>query len=217
MKIWSLTNYHNLNNDSNNYYLSTVERKIFDCKEEKEGIIDLITYSGNMGKGDVVTSSNRDIKWKSVVPGSIGEEVWKITCNKKKLNDAVLDDSTKHEWALVNENNFFNIFVDNLQTAKNKTQTIKFTNNSKLSQHWVLFDYKTKQDNYPYALSIKSHVQINCSNKKLQIIGRASYSGNMGDDNILYSDSDKLSDWLPIEIDGKIISSYNQLCQFKGS
>jgi hypothetical protein len=39
--------------------------------------------SGNMGKGTVVWSSSGPSKWEAVEPGSIGQVLMKIACQKE--------------------------------------------------------------------------------------------------------------------------------------
>ena len=58
----------------------------FDCENEKIAIVSLIQYSGIMGAGDVVNSSNfndNQLSWANIAPKSVGQKIFKAACSKK--------------------------------------------------------------------------------------------------------------------------------------
>ena len=84
VKIWRLFDYKAVQKVENDRYLSSVGRLEYDCEEETSAVLDIYWYSGNMRQGDIVYSSN-NIKDEatSILPGSIDETLFKITCSKK--------------------------------------------------------------------------------------------------------------------------------------
>ena len=55
----------------------------FDCKDNKLRMLSYIAYSEHMGKGEIVPNDVATNQWEPVVPGSIGEALWKYACGKK--------------------------------------------------------------------------------------------------------------------------------------
>lgn len=73
-----------LNTDDGKPYMSTKAQDEFDCKEGKHRTRSLSCYTGNMGNGDVVCtySGQSHEAWHQVVPKSINETMWKLSCGK---------------------------------------------------------------------------------------------------------------------------------------
>lgn len=73
-------------------FRSIQEQKEFDCKERKERVLYATAYSGNVGKGKVISSgkptreSTRN--WNLVSPDTLEENLWKIAC-QGALNDSI--------------------------------------------------------------------------------------------------------------------------------
>ncbi len=57
----------------------------YKCREEHERLINKITYSENMGEGNIIDSFNTPEKWKPVVPGSAGEVLLMTACKELDL------------------------------------------------------------------------------------------------------------------------------------
>ena len=53
------------------------------CKEETIKIISLVSYSRNMGLGNVNLSGNASREITHIPPGTLNEEIYKFVCNKK--------------------------------------------------------------------------------------------------------------------------------------
>ena len=69
-------------------YLSSKGQSEYDCKNLRARNLFFTRYSGNMGKGNVVTSIyNSDIKkldnWDPVAAATVEETLWKIACRKQ--------------------------------------------------------------------------------------------------------------------------------------
>jgi hypothetical protein len=80
VKMWDLLN---MTKHSGDNYLSLKSLQEFDCKERKNRIVSYSTYSGNMGNGNMVKSSNRAHEWLPVKSGGVMEKLWNTACGKK--------------------------------------------------------------------------------------------------------------------------------------
>lgn len=93
VKMWTLEDYKTAQEgpgSSRSYlspvkYLSSKSQYEYDCKEKRSRMLSLTWYSKNLGKGEVVNfQSDSDSKWGMfVVPGSVGESLWKVACGKR--------------------------------------------------------------------------------------------------------------------------------------
>ena len=83
VKIWGMTDSKTMQIYEGKYYLSNKSQFEFDCKNETSTSVAELSFSGNMGSGQVVTSSSKRSGPMPVSPGSIGEFVWKIVCGKQ--------------------------------------------------------------------------------------------------------------------------------------
>jgi hypothetical protein len=82
VRMWELLNFQTLQ-ESRNPYFSLKAVREYDCTLEQSRIISLYSYSGQMGTGEMVGSYLEDeVKWEPVMPGSLGQDVWKIACAK---------------------------------------------------------------------------------------------------------------------------------------
>jgi hypothetical protein len=63
--------------------LSTKTQGEFNCEARRSRILGVTDFSGNVGSGKVVYSNSDEQKWEPVVPGSLGQTLWKVTCNKE--------------------------------------------------------------------------------------------------------------------------------------
>ena len=84
VKMWKLYDYKTVKESGVDRFLSSMDRDEYDCEEETIGLFDWHWYSGNMAEGEIVRS-NTNIKdaIQSVIPGSMGETLFKIACGKK--------------------------------------------------------------------------------------------------------------------------------------
>jgi hypothetical protein len=55
----------------------------FDCKDNRLRMRSYIAYSEHMGSGEIVPNDVVTNQWEPVIPGSIGEALWKYACGKK--------------------------------------------------------------------------------------------------------------------------------------
>lgn len=87
LRMWELTNSSKARTDSlGNRFMSYKSLMAYNCREETVATISLVFYSGLSGEGNVVwsgTRQERELKWEPIVPGTNGENLWKIACGKK--------------------------------------------------------------------------------------------------------------------------------------
>jgi hypothetical protein len=82
VKMWQFYDYKTVQTVGGVRFLSAKEQWEFDCAEERSRVLALKEFSGNMGSGTVVYTNSEVGKWISVMPGSIGQSVWKFACSK---------------------------------------------------------------------------------------------------------------------------------------
>lgn len=65
-------------------FMSVKEQDEFDCKDERNRVLDFTMHSGQMGIGDVVLANAEALAWQPVpAGGSVIEPLWKFACGKK--------------------------------------------------------------------------------------------------------------------------------------
>ena len=82
VKMWQFYDYKTVQTVGGIRFLSAKEQWEFDCAEERGRVLALKEFSGNMGSGTVVYTNSQVGKWIPVMPGSIGQTVWKVACSK---------------------------------------------------------------------------------------------------------------------------------------
>lgn len=83
VKVWHLNDFKTVQVALGNSYLSVKAQHQYDCTENRERILALTKFSGNMGRGKVVYKDSRERKWKPVEPGSVSHDLGKLACSKK--------------------------------------------------------------------------------------------------------------------------------------
>jgi hypothetical protein len=82
-KMWDLTDYIVAKKESGKEYKSVKMQSEYDCVEYQHRPIYAVTYSENMGDGQIIANLDGDKNWKPPVPGSVIEALLKIACGKK--------------------------------------------------------------------------------------------------------------------------------------
>ncbi len=59
---------------------STVVLREYDCRERRVRLVSSIDFSGHMGQGDPVDTSNTVRRWEPIVEGSLDEAYWNFAC-----------------------------------------------------------------------------------------------------------------------------------------
>ncbi len=81
VKIWTLIDNKTSVDFKGVRYLTEVTHYEFDCKEDRQRGLDFSLYSGHMETGNAVYSlTNIEIESEPVIPGTIGDEFFKVAC-----------------------------------------------------------------------------------------------------------------------------------------
>ena len=161
-----------------------------------------------MGAGQVYDSHDK-LNWVPITPGSIGEELSKYACNKKKPIEAllaVLSDSSVNKWSLIHEDENNKNYADFALLKLNNNK------NANIIKVWIMRDSinpKTLAD-ISY-LSVKSQLEINCSQDSYREAQTAFFSDNMGSGNVIYQYGNTV-EWDPIIPESNIEVFKNKIC-----
>jgi hypothetical protein len=82
-KMWQLHDYKTVQTVAGDSLLSIKRYNEYDCTEERTRMLGYTWFSGNMGSGKVVYSTNDVQPWEPVVSRSIDRSLWKVACSKK--------------------------------------------------------------------------------------------------------------------------------------
>jgi hypothetical protein len=83
VKMWQFYDYKTVQTVGGIRFLTAQEQWEFDCAEERSRVLALKEFSGNMRSGTVVDTNTQVGKWAPVIPGSMGQTVWKVACGKQ--------------------------------------------------------------------------------------------------------------------------------------
>lgn len=82
-KMWSLFDLHGTQIAGGSSYSSIKALQKYDCAEDRSRALAHTKFSGNMGHDKVVHSNSNEGAWAPIAPVSVGQELWKVACNKK--------------------------------------------------------------------------------------------------------------------------------------
>lgn len=83
VEMWELYDHETRGTQDGYTFSSFKKRNEYGCAEKRLRTLATTYYSGRMGNGRLVSSTPDQGKWKRVPPGSVGEALWKVACNKK--------------------------------------------------------------------------------------------------------------------------------------
>jgi hypothetical protein len=83
VKMWQFYDYKTVQTVGSIRFLTAKEQWEFDCAEERSRVVARKEFSGNMGSGTMVSTNSQVGKWVPVIPGNIGQTVWKAACEKQ--------------------------------------------------------------------------------------------------------------------------------------
>ncbi len=82
VKMWSMVDFKAAEEIKSGIYIKSVKRQIeYDCKDEKKRLLLGELFSGNMGSGEIISTS----KMGDWIPASLGTgnvKLWNIACGK---------------------------------------------------------------------------------------------------------------------------------------
>lgn len=81
-RAWVLVNYLTPQQDANDgrWFRSAISLDEYDCHESRHRSVQMTTYTGPLGQGDVVFSLRHTSEWRFPVPGSVGNRLAKEVC-----------------------------------------------------------------------------------------------------------------------------------------
>jgi hypothetical protein len=100
-RMWGLHDYKTAKPLGKRQYMSMKAQSEYDCKDERLRILYTTMSAENMGGGETVYSSDGvPSNWVPIVPGSVGETLWKIACgmygsNHREKSEARFDSAIK--------------------------------------------------------------------------------------------------------------------------
>ena len=83
VKVWHLNDFKTVQIVKDNSYLSIKAQHQYDCTGDRERILALTKFSGNMGSGKVVYKDANEGKWRPVAPGSVSHDLGELACSKQ--------------------------------------------------------------------------------------------------------------------------------------
>jgi Surface-adhesin protein E len=83
VKMWQLFDFKTVQTKSNHSFLSSRMQSEYDCVEERTRLLALTSFSGNMGKGNIVGNITGEQKWRPVAPGSVDKALWEVACGEQ--------------------------------------------------------------------------------------------------------------------------------------
>ena len=84
VKMWTLLDYKTIQSLAPGVsMLSMKTQDEYDCSEVRSRKLYATLYSGKMGGGTVIATSNVTDEWRPISPQTIRENLWKFACGKK--------------------------------------------------------------------------------------------------------------------------------------
>jgi hypothetical protein len=83
VKVWHLNDFKTVQIVMGNSYLSIKAQHQYDCTGDRERILALTKFSGNLGSGKVVYKDTSEGMWRPVVLGSVSHDLGKLACSKQ--------------------------------------------------------------------------------------------------------------------------------------
>lgn len=82
--VWKLMDYRLPQREDSFTYSSGKVRTEYDCTREKQRTTFVVVYSTELGMGEIVQAVDKSqARWQAIIPGSVGEAVYKFVCNWK--------------------------------------------------------------------------------------------------------------------------------------
>ena len=78
--MWSLYDFDQQHDDGHGSFLSAKAQSEYDCRGEQMRTLTGSWYSGKMGAGTSIFSTNKISDWRPIISGSVDEGLWKIAC-----------------------------------------------------------------------------------------------------------------------------------------
>lgn len=85
VRMWTLVNYHEPQDDSFGIFLSAKALNAYDCTNEKWAGVSVYYYAGVNGTGKLIHSDlvqPTDLLWDPIVPDTISAKNWVLACRR---------------------------------------------------------------------------------------------------------------------------------------
>ena len=176
-KMWSMNDYKKQQGKSSVKYRSMKILYEYDCAGERSRMLTMSSYLGQMGGGQFVGSLDSPLEWGHVVPGTVGERVWKIACGKI------------WEWVEISQGD----------TAVYYAAPPTISKNGNIVSMGELTDHKAPQffSSKESYLSTLNHVDFDCTQETLRVRSSTIFSGGMATGAALRTYTLQ-GDWLPV-------------------
>lgn len=83
VKMWGLYDFKTIQTLAGKSHLSLKMQHEYDCTKERSRGLAHTFFSGNMGKGNVVSTDSHESNWNPLEPESIAQGLWELACGKK--------------------------------------------------------------------------------------------------------------------------------------
>jgi len=81
--VWALFDYMSIQSIVGGPWLSSKARRAYDCVKQRVRLLGYMTFTGNMGSGEVVFSNADQSAWEPLAPDSMDRKVWEVACSGK--------------------------------------------------------------------------------------------------------------------------------------
>src|SRR5262245_20054538 len=81
--LWALFDYMSIQSIVGGPWLSSKARRAYDCVNKRVRLLGYMTFTGNMGSGEVVFSNSDQSAWEPLAPDSMDRKVWEVACSGK--------------------------------------------------------------------------------------------------------------------------------------
>ena len=79
--LWALFDYMSIQSIVGGPWLSSKARREYDCVNKRVRLLGYMTFTGNMGSGEVVFSNADQSAWEPLAPDSMDRTIWDVACN----------------------------------------------------------------------------------------------------------------------------------------
>jgi len=79
--LWALFDYMSIQSIVGGPWLSSKARRAYDCVNKRVRLLGYMTFTGNMGSGEVVFSNADQSAWEPLAPDSMDRTIWDVACN----------------------------------------------------------------------------------------------------------------------------------------
>lgn len=190
-KVWELIDLKEASTTTPKPFLSAAMQKEYDCKGEQSRIISISYFPNNMRQGEVLHTDDSTDKWSPVVPGSVGELIFKLACKKMP------------KWIEIGSDGNLTTYIDSASIHK-KDGRVKM---------WDLYDFETTRElGGAKFKSYKRLTEYDCKESQYRTLADSFHYGNMGIGGLLAA-HDSTGNWEPVLPESIVETSFKFACK----